>query len=436
MTLVCPKCFGDRAISRRIQEVRPQYPDEKCSFHPRNKGVPIRLVAAMVDDVFRYFYSFGEYPYAYSEQEGDSLVFCVGDITQAEDEEIARALADQLIEDDEYWPQNGEQSFYADDQNYVRHGFNRNHRNDNLWRNFRESVVYQQRFFNSNAKDLISELFSGVDAQRDHRRQSPVYEISPGSDLGIFYRARVLSDPKERARAREEPASVLGPPPKRLRKAGRMSPAGIACFYGAFDLETCVAELRPPVGSVVVYGKFELTRPIWVLDTTRFEAPMKPQSLFSKDYLRKVEQWAFMQRFMEDIAKPVSPTDEHLDYIPTQAVAEYLRVHHQFKRDGHQRKIDAIIYRSAQLPANRNIAILGEAAEVGNEPGLRPKRQRETLAGASLPDSMELFLTESRPGPPPAIQAIKSSVTSMRVESARYQTEDYFEITSDDVFPF
>lgn len=431
MTFVCPKCFGEKAISRRIEEVRPQYPNEKCTFHSRNKGVPIQLVAEIVDDVFRYFYSFGDYPAPSAEQRGDSLVFCIEELTHTEDFEIARALADQLIADDDYWPQDGEEAFYADDQNYVRHDFNISRRNETLWTNFRESVLHQQRFFNSDAKALIAELFSGVDAQRDHRKQSPVYEISPGGEFGTFYRARVLATPQERARAYEDPASVLGPPPKRLRKAGRMSPAGIACFYGAFDVDTCVAELRPPVGSVVVYAKFELSRPIWVLDTTRFDAPMKPLSLFSKDYLRKVEQWSFMQKFMEDIAKPISPGDEHLDYIPTQAVAEYVRMHHQFKRDGNAHKIDAVIYRSAQLPGKKNIAILGDAAEVGPEPKSRPKRPRDTLLGASLPEPFEMFLGEAATGSKPAIRAIKDSVVSTNVKSARYETEGRFDLPQD-----
>jgi hypothetical protein len=43
---------------------------------------------------------------------------------------------------------------------------------------------------------------------------------------------------------------------------------------------------------------------------------------------------------MEQIAKPVPPNDEHLDYIPTQAVAEYLHHHHKLKRGGQGARIE------------------------------------------------------------------------------------------------
>ena len=53
MTFVCPQCFGDAGLKRRIEDIRPSFPNEKCTFHPRFKGVPIKDVAAIIDDVFR-----------------------------------------------------------------------------------------------------------------------------------------------------------------------------------------------------------------------------------------------------------------------------------------------------------------------------------------------------------------------------------------------
>jgi hypothetical protein len=50
--------------------------------------------------------------------------------------------------------------------------------------------------------------------------------------------------------------------------AGRMNPSGIALFYGALELETCLAEVRPPVGSQVVCGAFLLRRTVLLLDLT------------------------------------------------------------------------------------------------------------------------------------------------------------------------
>lgn len=63
MTLVCPHCFGEPGLQKRIVEIRPQFPNEKCDFHPEYKGVPIEAVAELVDPVFRAHYGFADYGY-------------------------------------------------------------------------------------------------------------------------------------------------------------------------------------------------------------------------------------------------------------------------------------------------------------------------------------------------------------------------------------
>ena len=50
-----------------------------------------------------------------------------------------------------------------------------------------------------------------------------------------------------------------------------MNAAGVPVFYGALDRETCISELRPPVGCTVVSGEFRLNDEIRVLDFKRIE---------------------------------------------------------------------------------------------------------------------------------------------------------------------
>ena len=78
---------------------------------------------------------------------------------------------------------------------------------------------------------------------------------------------------------------------------------------------------------------------------------------------------------MNEIAQPHLPDSEHLEYVPTQAVAEYLVHHHTFSyRHEKARTIDAIIFRSAQRPHGKNIAIFGDscAVEITDEPNGMP----------------------------------------------------------------
>lgn len=431
MTLVCPQCFGEPGLQRRIQEIRSQFPNEKCSFHPRFKGIPIAAVAAIVDQVFRRYYHVGEYHRYADEQEGDPLQFAIDDLVRAEDEDVGVALMEQLIEDDPYWPPDGGEPFYDETECYARAELD-DYRHSELWKNFCESIVYKQRFFNSEARKLLVEIFQDLHLQRDNELNPPVYELVPGAPNSIFTRARIAVDYDETRNFRENPTDCLSAPPARKRRPGRMNSAGIAAFYGAFDTATCVAELRPAVGSYIVSGRFALTRPIYVLDTTRFQHPIKPTSLFAKDHIRRVEQWLFMQTFMREIAQPISPQDEYLDYIPTQVVAEYFLHHHEFKKKDGPARIEGIIYQSAQIEGGRNIVLLGNAARVAQTKIVPQKKDRTASIEDVLPESMASFLTKDQSVPRPTLELEDGSLRTVSVRSARYETNEWDDIDSED----
>ncbi|WP_287255643.1 RES family NAD+ phosphorylase [Mesorhizobium sp.] len=318
------------------------------------------------------------------------------------------------MEDEIVYPQDGDFAFYADDQSYVRQGGAGSYHNDQLWERFCRSVLHSQRFFNTDAKALIAQLFENVDAQRNNQKQSPIYEIRPGDEQSTFYRARVVAGRDQIKKFISDPAGQLGVPPERLRRANRMNPAGIACFYGAFEIDTCIAEIRPTVGGLVAAGRFELTRPVFVLDMTKFEAPIRPMSMFEKAYFEKIEQWAFMQSFMEQIAKPVLPSDEYLDYIPTQAVAEYLQHHHKIKQERQPSKIEGVIFQSAQLPPSMNIVLFGGAGQ------LPEKMQRPPELSALQIEAFEALANFGNQQTNPGIRYADGSLAFHEITSAQF----------------
>jgi hypothetical protein len=300
------------------------------------------------------------------------------------------------------------------------------HYHSNLWRSFCESIVHTQRFFNSDARKLIEEIFDGIHLQMDADKNSPVYQLNPGDEGASIYRARVASSESDADYIRESPVKRLGPPPNRQRRPGRMNPAGIATFYGAFDLNTCLTELRPVVGTLVVGGRFELVRPIFVLDTTRFQAPIKHMSLFAKDQIRRSQQWQFMQSFMHEMSKPISPEDEHIDYIPTQAVAEFFAHHHTFNRSGVPSRIEAVIYKSAQYPQGRNIVLLADAAIVISEEPTPAKKDKFAGLTEFLPDTMATFLNDKKPPTQAGLRLDKTSLQTLVVQGAHYDATEFY----------
>ena len=284
---VCPKCFDNPTLKRRLVEIRPGFPDgEKCQFHPTRKAVPLDEVGKIIEPALRANYGIGEWMFEH--QEGDDLYTVVNETTGADDDHVITALIAWLIDNDDYWPPDGEEAFFAEDQTYVpirldgwRHGA--------LWRRFREAILHRQRFFNDPAKAFLAEIFDGIQNQSDIDNKPAFYGLSPG-DEPLFYRARVVADEQAFQSIAKDPAAQMGPPPPPLRRAGRMNAAGIAVFYGATERDTAIAELRPAVGSLISLAAFHVRRPIYVLDLTRFTRAGKQLDIFAKNQMVRATQ--------------------------------------------------------------------------------------------------------------------------------------------------
>jgi hypothetical protein len=140
-----------------------------------------------------------------------------------------------------------------------------------------------------------------------------------------------------------------------------MSPPGIPMFYGANDPVTALHETWQGAGRYVT-GCFELTRSILILDLT--DVPPVP-SLFEpvSDTAERNPRYELM--FLHDFVRQVSaPIDRqelaHIDYVPTQVVAEFFRTFPL--PDG--RRLDGIRYTSAQRPEFACYALFAEQSDV------------------------------------------------------------------------
>lgn len=135
-------------------------------------------------------------------------------------------------------------------------------------------------------------------------------------------------------------ASQMGTVPQKLAKqANRMSPAGIAMFYGALDTETAKAEINIKEPGIIHYGAFYPSHPLILIDFTK---KLYLPSIYSKN--REIRSdIRLMRSFIKDFSLPIDRNGyEHIDYIPTQVITEYLRFNYKFK----QSPIDGILYNS------------------------------------------------------------------------------------------
>jgi len=262
----------------------------------------------------------------------------------------------------------GVDSIYDESQLYCSHSEKyppiidgREHRE--LWDSYCNKIKHQTRFFNNQAIELLNSIFLGLNKILPKNSTSPIRSIKPTDSTDVFYRARQASNAQEKIKICCHPTQELNSPPVNIANAGRMNAIGISVFYAAFDIETCISELRLPVGENIISGQFKLEQQITVLDLTGLDN-IKTDNVHGNnenddDYSLK-DRLVFLQKVSAEISKPISPHMESLEYMPTQAFAEYLAHHYE-------PKIDAVIYSSTQTNGKgKNIVFLNRASKVSN----------------------------------------------------------------------
>ena len=137
-----------------------------------------------------------------------------------------------------------------------------------------------------------------------------------------------------------------------------MNAEGISVFYGAMEMETCVSEIRAPVGSRVVVGKFELLHTVRLLDLSAMAEVSVNISYFDSHYAINKGRAAFLRHLVREISRPVMPQDESKEYLSTQVVAEYLA-------NKVEPRLDGIIFPSSQTGGNgQNVVLFNHACRV------------------------------------------------------------------------
>ncbi len=275
------------------------------------------------------------------EREGDPIEEILYEIVNS-NEELILALKNQLSNSHFSFDDAaaGEEDPYGDEVHYVLREPNDYELLD-AWSVFQEEIRTRARFFSQNAQSVLDGIFSDLDRFRTGER-ALIRHAGPGTSTVFFYRARRAFTDHDIARIVEHPARELGAPPSRSAGSGRMNPRWIPMFYGALDADTCIAEVRAPVGSSVVIGKFKIIRPLQLLDLGALrDLTVEQTSFFDPAFRRLRDKALFLKRLVWIMSRPVMPHDEDFQYLPTQAAAEYLS-------EMMEPKLDGLIFPSSQ----------------------------------------------------------------------------------------
>lgn len=340
MTKVCADCIGEDYLKKWITKSGEVTRCDYCDSDVK-PTVEIEDLAEQVHSVLeKHFYMTSPEPEGidllaakegYWEQPGEPVTYVIMNLVNSS-EEIAEAIVEYLSS--QYDPCGKDAlidpSPYASDSQYEERPID-TYEFQESWSTFRKEMLANSRFFNQAARGMLEYLFRGIE-QLTTRDGQPVVRVLRASDC--IYRARVAKTDDELTKILSGAPQSLGAPPGIHASAGRMNAEGISVFYGATDAETCIAEIRAPVGSMVVIGQFHPVRDLRVLDLTLLGKVFLQGSFFDSEHTESMSRVHFLKRVVDELSQPVLPGAEAREYLPTQVVAEYLGTHVDMKLDG------------------------------------------------------------------------------------------------------
>lgn len=314
---VCLECIYDEGLRREIQALLSETHCTFCGTDSESEiAADLEEVMPLIMDAIWFFYGRADdeaVPY----DEGEYIGAPIYNTWDVVDDICSYAMSDAVIEaikemlNDEVWTEADWMSDRPDSA--MRYG----------WSAFRQKIQHEVRFvfFNRPAEPSfrhdevtpeaflkrLSNLLFSVDA---------VKTLPAGSK---YWRGRLTDDPEVIWAAKD-----FGSPPKEKASGNRMSPAGIAMFYGSADVETVVAEIGAHnTKRYAIVGQFETVGDMTVVDLANL--PPRP-SIFERSGRDVHYDVSFMYDFVEELRRPVSMDGrEHIEYVPTQVVTEYLR---------------------------------------------------------------------------------------------------------------
>lgn len=261
------------------------------------------------------------------------------------------------------------------------------------WNDFEQSLKTKARFFSRAAEELLARVFSGIDTCRTREGQPLVMNAGPGTTLDHLFRARVFQAEDGLKQALCRPDCFIGSPPPRLARAGRMNAQGISVFYGGTAAGVAIAEVRPPVGSRAIVARFEITRHLRLLDLAAANDAHEEGSIFDPSFKERLHRADFLRSLGQRMARPVMPDDEGLEYLPTQAVADFLAT-------ANEPRLDGIVFPSVQVNGGNNVVLFHESARVA-EAAFPDGTEFTARTGFNSEDGWEVDYSVDEIVPPP-----------------------------------
>jgi hypothetical protein len=304
------------------------------------------------------------------------------------------------------------------------------------WRKMEHSLKFESRLANPLVGSILTMVFDGIEDLRSVDDRSAIVIAGQGYPISSFQRGRVFQDEQSMEEALTHPEKHLGPVPGGKGSPGRMNAKGISVFYGATDDHTAIAEVRPPVGSTVVTARFDVIRPLRLLNLNDL-ASMRPHrglSYFNPIRRSLTERCAFLKDLQRQLTMPVMPDSAESGYLITQAIADFLATHEKLNLDG-------ILFPSVQVQQDtspgQNVILFNKASGVER----LEETQKAEYVSLWEPDEDRLVYypeyweaepkdsdQSSRyvplvPPPEPSLRLARDGIVIHKIQGVRFSTE-------------
>lgn len=200
------------------------------------------------------------------------------------------------------------------------------------WNDFVECIKHDNRF---HTKFINTEKLSTYLSylRKDYKKGKVMYR-------GRLCNENKLFKPKN-----------MGAPPQECAKEGRANSSGISRLYLADCEKTCIHEIRSGAFDIISIGKFVLKEDISVIDFKQINNFSPFNGDF--DFLEYLINKPVLQKIDEEMGRAMRSSDNHLDYIPTQYLCDFIKTL-EFELN---KKYSGVEYSSTLNPSGHNLAI-------------------------------------------------------------------------------
>lgn len=233
------------------------------------------------------------------------------------------------------------------------------------WNDFKIDLQSRSCYFSHSVDNFLNTIFEKLPDLESFFDPALIVDAGPDLEMNEFYRARSFEAKEDLFRAMEAPDIELGPPPSNVGAGGRMNSRGISVFYGSNIADVALAEVRPPVGSYVLVGKFRLVRRVRLLNLRERKTNHTVRSYFDPNFLDLFKRAIFLQKLATILSRPILPSAADSEYLPTQVISDYLA----YKLEP---PFDGILFPSTQAASsegqesNTNVVLFNRSSKVRN----------------------------------------------------------------------